>query len=242
MKEFRNPKSEGRKRSGIRRPKTERRPVSDFGFRISAFFRISDFGLRISLTLLTLVLQSSWLLAATNAVSDEEIPPLRPPRDEIPPSLVEQYGSWLIAGGILAVAVAGAIIWFLTRPKPAVAVPPAVQARSALEPLGHQTEDGALLSHVSYIMRRYVAAAFGLPRAELTTAEFCTALTGLESVGPDLSKEICRFLIECDRRKFAPSSTAPPVLPPGAVARAYQLIDLAETRHTQLSQSLEKRS
>jgi len=185
------------------------------------------------------VSEPSRLLAETNIVSGEEIPPLRPPRGEIPPSLVEQYGSWLIAGGVLAFVLAGTIIWFLMRPRPPVPVPPAVQARNALEPLGIQPEDGALLSQVSYIVRRYAAAVFGLPRTELTTDEFCKALTQLESISPELSTELCGFLTECDRRKFAPSASAPPVLPPGAVARAYQLIDHAETRCTQLNQSLE---
>ena len=51
-----------------------------------------------------------------------------------------------------------------------------VQARAALEPLRGQSENGALLSRVSQILRHYVAAAFDLPPGELTTVEFCGAI------------------------------------------------------------------
>ncbi len=140
----------------------------------------------------------------------------------------------MISLGCFALAVAAALVWFLTRPKPPVILPPAVQARQALEALRQLAEDGALLSRVSQILRRYFAAAFGLPPGELTTAEFCRALAGLEPVGSELAGEVSDFLRQCDQRKFAPAAPAPPL---GAVAQALKLIDLAEARLAWLRQA-----
>jgi hypothetical protein len=206
------------------------------GLRISDLFRPLDFGFPI-LYLLALLFSPKVIFGATNLVSGEEIPPLLPPRPEIPPSFGEQYGLWLIAGGTLALAGVCAAVWFLTRPKPPAVIAPAVRARAALESLRDKAEDGVILSEVSQILRRYITAVFGLPEAELTTTEFCEEIGKIENVGPELSAEIRCLLTECDRRKFAPSSFAPPTLPPGAVTRACRLIDQAEARCAQLRQA-----
>jgi len=66
---------------------------------------------------------------------------------------------------VLLLAVIAAAVWWLRRKRPPVMVPPYLQARQALEPLRQQAEDGAVLSRVSQILRRYVSAAFGLPPA-----------------------------------------------------------------------------
>ena len=172
---------------------------SDFGFRTSFGLRTSAFGLALGL----------WLLppnsaAATNSLDRTHIPPLRPPHAEIPPTFWEQYGLWVILGGLLLLALVCAVVWFLTRPKPPVIVPPEVQARQALEPLRQQPEDGVLLSRVSQILRHYVAAAFDLPPGELTTTEFCRAIAGHAEIGPELSAALSDFLRQCDQRKFSP--------------------------------------
>ncbi len=127
----------------------------------------------------------------------------------------------------------GAAVWFLTRPKPPVVVPPEVQARQALEPLRQQPEDGALLSQVSQILRHYVTAAFHLPPGELTTTEFCRAIAGHERVGPELSAALSDFLRQCDQRKFSLPAPAPPL---SAVAQALKLIDQAQARLAALAQ------
>jgi hypothetical protein len=173
----------------------------------------------------------------SNLVSEEEIPALRPPRGELPATFWEQYGLWVVLGGILLLVIMSGVIWLVTRPKPPVIVPPAVVAREALEPLKQKAEDGLVLSKVSQVLRRYVAAAFGLPTGEFTTGEFCQELRSQERVGSELSSEVSVFLQECDRRKFAPDSAAAPVLPPGAVTRASRLIDQAEARRAQLNQA-----
>jgi hypothetical protein len=169
--------------------------------------------------------------AATNPPAGDGIPPLRPPRPEIPPTFWEQHGAWVILAGVLLLGVIAAGIWWLTRPKPAVVVPPAVQARQGLEPLRQKPEDGALLSQVSQVLRRYVSAAFGLPPGEMTTADFCRAIAGQGRIGPDLSAPLGDFLRKCDERKFAPSAPAPAL---GAADQALKLVELAEARRAQL--------
>jgi hypothetical protein len=205
-----------------------------FGFRISDFLRTSDFGLRTLLLGLWLIAAQPIFAAATNPPANDAIPPLRPPHAEIPATFWDQYSAWVILAGVLVMALVGAAIWFLTRPKPPVVVPPEVLARSALEPLRQQVEDGALLSRVSQVLRHYVAAAFDLPPGELTTAEFCGAITGHPLIGPDLSAALSAFLRLCDQDKFSPPAPVPPL---SAVAQALKLIDQAQARRLALAQS-----
>jgi hypothetical protein len=137
--------------------------------------------------------------------------------------------------GVLLLALVCVVVWLLTRPRPPVVVPPEVQARAALEPLRQQPEDGALLSHVSQILRHYVAAAFDLPAVELTTTEFCRAIAGHDPIGRELSAALTEFLHGCDQRKFSPTVPAPPL---GAAAQALKLIDQAQTRRLALAQAI----
>ncbi|HSA09363.1 MAG TPA: DUF4381 family protein [Candidatus Paceibacterota bacterium] len=164
----------------------------------------------------------------TNTAELEDIPALRPPHAEIPPSFQERYGLWVILAGIALLALVGAAVWLMLRPRPPEAVPPDVAARRALEPLSQQPEDGLLLSRVSHILRHYVAAAFNLPAGELTTAEFCRAVAGNGQVGPELSAALGEFLRQCDQRKFSPPPA--PAAPFDAVLEALKLIDQAQIR------------
>jgi len=175
---------------------------------------------------LALVFRSTW--AATNS-DPNAIPPLRPPRPEIPPGVWELYGTWIVIGSIVAVALVGGVIWWLIRPRPAPPIAPAVEARAALQPLSQEPETGVVLSRVSQIVRHYFAGAFGLPAGELTTSEFCQAIGNAERIGTELSREVSGFLRECDERKFALS---PPLPPLGAVYRAETFIEEAEKRRT----------
>lgn len=244
-KEIRTSKAGSRKQSEIRDVK--RRGVVKFApflpqhlsapMFLPSFRRpvISDFGFWLVVVFQIFVVCP--LLAQTNVVSGDEIPPLLPPRAEMPPSFEEKYGVWLILGGILLVVLLCGAIWVLTRPKPAKMIPPAVQARAALEPLGQRPEDGVVLTRVSQVLRRYVSAAFEITQDELTTTEFCQALGHVEQVGPGLSSELARFLQECDRRKFAPGSPSSTVAPLGAVDRASKFIDQAEGRLAQIREA-----
>jgi hypothetical protein len=196
--------------------------------RITDFLRASAFGFRIS---------AAWLLASSAAAQNLQPPPiqipaLQPPRGEIPLTFWEQHGVLVVMAGVIMLAVIGAVVWLLTRPKPRAAVPPATAARQELNSLQHQPEDGAVLSRVSQVLRRYVIAAFGLPSGELTTAEFCRVVGGQEQVGPELAESLGGFLRQCDERKFAPAQ-APTATPLSATSRALELIEQAEARLTE---------
>ncbi len=249
----RNPKAEGRKKAEIRNPKGEGqsgygarlcptaaltrrlgREMSSFGVRVSAFFRASGLGLRVSFPALALLIPQPSLPAATNALDPDAIPPLRPPHAEIPLTFWDQYSSWVIVFGVLLVALVCAVVWFLTRPKPPVVVPPEVQARLALEPLRQRPEDGALLSQVSQVLRHYLTAAFGLPPGELTTAECCRAIAGQGRIGPELSAALSDFLRQCDQRKFCPPPPAPPLC---AASQALKLVEQTHARCVAQAQS-----
>ena len=249
----RNPKAEGRKKAEVRNPKGEGpsgygarlapaaaatrrlgREMSSFGVRVSAFFRASGLGLRVSFPALALLIPQPSLPAATNALDPDAIPPLRPPHAEIPLTFWDQYSSWVIVFGVLLVALVCAVVWFLTRPKPPVVVPPEVQARLALEPLRQRPEDGALLSQVSQVLRHYLTAAFGLPPGELTTAECCRAIAGQGRIGPELSAALSDFLRQCDQRKFCPPPPAPPLC---AASQALKLVEQTHARCVAQAQS-----
>jgi hypothetical protein len=193
-----------------------------------------DFGLWTSTAALSLLAAQQLFAAATNAPAPDAIPLLRPPHGEIPPTFWEQHSLWAVIVGILLLAVVGAAVWFLTRPKPPVVVPPEVQARLALEPLRQQPEDGVVLSRISQILRHYVTAVFGLPPGELTTAEFCQAIAGHAGIGPELSAALSDFLHQCDQRKFSPTASVSSF---SAVAQAFKLIDQAQARRLAVAQS-----
>jgi hypothetical protein len=157
--------------------------------------------------------------------SPGSIPPLAPPRGAMLPTFWEQYGLWIVLGGVALAALAVGLIWLWRRPRATAPVSPETQARQALEPLRQRIEDGAVLSRVSQILRHYVTAAFGLPDGELTTTELCRALNERPQLGPEFPAAVGDFLRECDRRKFAPAPPAPPL---DAVAQALKLIEMAE--------------
>ena len=237
-KEGRNANAENRKIRELTRTSfwgfrrcMQPRQYSDFGFRPSFDLRPLVFGLLLR-GLCLVAAQTA--RAATNLISSDEIPPLRPPRAELPPGFWERYGLAVIILSALLIVVLAIAVWFVTRPKPMALIPPATRARRELEPLANRVEDGAVLSRVSQELRHYVAAVFGLPQGEVTTAEFCRALISLEKMGPPLSIPLTDFLRECDRRKFAAGAVGPQPL--GAVSRALCFIDACEARLAQLRQ------
>lgn len=169
-----------------------------------------------------------WL--ALDALAQQELPKLLPPYGELPPTFWEQSGTTVIVSAILALLVVVLAIWLLLRPKPVVALPPEIQARTALEGLLSLPEDGALLSRISQILRHYVLAAFELPSGEPTTAEFCRLIAGEDKIGSELSAALASFLRQCDDRKFALANPMPPL---GAATRALELVALSESRRVQ---------
>jgi hypothetical protein len=168
--------------------------------------------------------------SALSALAQVELPKLQPPLGEIPPTFWEQYAVLVIVAAVLLVAVAALGVWLWLRPRPITPVLPEVAARRALEELQRRPEDGAGLSRVSQVLRRYVLAAFELPADETTTAEFCRLIASHERIGPELAEALASFLRDCDQRKFARSQ---PKAPFGASTRALELLALAETRRAQ---------
>jgi hypothetical protein len=202
----------------------------------------NSFWLRSAWSFYVLLSTACWMpllvigQSATNSGS-EEIPPLLPPRAEIPPSFWEQHRGGVIAGGILLLIAIGIALWFMLRVRPRAAVPPAVQAREALNPLLGQPENGILLSRVSQTLRRYIMTAFGLVPGELTTTEFCEVISANPSVGSQLSSEIGGFLRCCDERKFALVTDSSSL---NAVSTALRFVDQSEQRCAELRQAEQK--
>lgn len=206
-----------------------------FGIRASSLFRVSTFVIRHSAAPCIFLIATA-SQAASNSLASNDVLRLRPPRGEIPLTYWEQHRLVIVSMAALLLILVGVVIWFVCRPRPVVAEAPAVLARRALEPLRQQAEDGALLSRVSQIARRYVVEAFELGAGELTTTEFCRALAGEERIGPELAAACSDFLRRCDERKFAPAGPGP-VEALGAVRKALELIEKAEARRAWLRQS-----
>jgi hypothetical protein len=173
-----------------------------------------------------------FLAVAAAAQSSNDAPQLTPPYAELPPTFWEQYGSLIVVGGMLGLLVLALIVWLALRPKPVLPVLVEIQTRRALESLSGRTEDGALLSDVSQILRRYFVAAFAMPAGEVTTTEFCRLAGGNETIGAELSSALVKFLETCDVKKFAPT---PPAASLNAVTQARELFEQAEARRAQLA-------
>ncbi len=182
--------------------------------------RVAGLGIRIL---------GTWPLV-TGAQGTNDIPPLRPPHAEIPPSFWEQHAASVSLGGVALLAFIGLAIWFATRPRPPFLVPPEVQARGDLAALRKLPEDGRVLSRISQAVRRYFGTAFSLPPGELTTTEFCQAIAANGQIPSALATDTADFLRRCDERKFAPDTPATT----GTAEVAQQLIEQAETHREQL--------
>ena len=176
----------------------------------------------------------SCLLAVFTACaqSTNDFPELNPPYAELPPTFWEQHGLSVAIGSLVCLIVIGFVGWVIFRPKPIPVLPPEVQARRALEALRAQPEDGALLSKVSQILKRYFIAAFRLPPGELTTSELVAAIGSSEAFTPELREAIGAFLQQCDGRKFA---TRAATESSRVVERALVLINQGEGRRVELS-------
>ena len=195
------------------------------------FIGSSAFDVQRSMFLLALFLcLASPLCGQTNSEATNALPKLSPPYAELPPTFWEQHGTMLWFVGIGIFLLAGLVVWLCLRPKPKAILPPAVQARNALEGLLNSDENGARLSKVSQILRHYFIAAFQLPPGELTTAEFCRVIASCEQVGGQLAATVSDFLHRCDEQKFSPAKSAAAL---GAVNQALALIESAEARRAQ---------
>jgi hypothetical protein len=177
-------------------------------------------------------------LTAKNSELSDEIPPLKPPRGEIPAGFWEQNRLLVTAAAVATLCVAALTIRFLARKKQSEPIPPEIEARTALEAFHGKTENGHTISEISRVVRRYFVAAFDLPQQELTTAEFARVTLASESIGADLAERVGKFLRDCDQRKFALESAPQP---PSVLAAATSLIDLGEERREYLRKQEEQK-
>lgn len=164
-------------------------------------------------------------LALTNA-PEEELQ-LRPPLSEVPPTFWEANAPYVAGAAAAAVAGVSAAVFFFTRPRRKREIPPAVLARTELEALRNEPENGVILSRISHTVRSYLQAAFQLGGGELMTTEVARALDQRPEVGKELAHAAREFLQDCDVRKFAPA--APPHSS-RAFEAAVKIVDLAEQR------------
>ena len=196
----------------------------------TGFFRALACGSRVPLTLLSLA--SPWRLLAQTRNDPTPTPPaLVPPYGELPPTFWEAHAI-AVAIGLGTLVLAMLLGWLLCRSRPQKMMSPETQARLALEALRPLPEDGAVLSQVSQIIRRYFSAAFQLAPGEFTTAEFSRSIAEQPHFSAELAAAVIGFLRRCDAQKF---STEPVADPGHSVVRALHLLDQAEAQRTLLS-------
>ena len=176
----------------------------------------------------------SFLLAMRTQAQDDtnEIPQIRPPHAELPPTIWEQHSEAIIVVAVLLMALVGLVVWLWMRPRPVVVIPPDVLAREALAALPITVSEGERLSQVSRILRHYIQQAFELPKAELNTTEFCRVVAEQADIGPELAGALAAFLRDCDRRKFSPEPA--PASDVNVVTQALALIEQGEARRERL--------
>lgn len=159
----------------------------------------------------------------------DDIPPLAPPLPEMQSTFWEQHPVLKFALPGLAAGLALGLwwLWVSRKRKPPQLPDPAFQARAALTALQSRPEDGATLVEVSKILRVYLINKFWLRPEEMTTREFCAALTGNAQIGLELSSDLAEFLRDCDERKFSPAGNTTPL---SAASRALVLVEQVEAR------------
>ena len=117
-----------------------------------------------TLLLLCCVAETTSQVQSTN-----ELPELVPPYAALPPTFWEQYGMTLILSGLICVAVAGVVIWIISRPKPVPVLPPEVQARRALEALDEDKRVVFTLKVFHQCSYEEIAEITGFSMAKLKT-------------------------------------------------------------------------
>jgi hypothetical protein len=167
------------------------------------------------------------------AQPSEDAPPLLDPLPEIPPTFWEQHGILVVSVSLVFIALLGILLWWLLQPKPTVPVPIEVRTRQELEALAREPMNAQTLSKLSRCLRRYFAAAFGLPAGELTTTEFNRAFAAQTTIGSELVAAVGEFLQRADERKFAPGASGDSK----AMQQALELFERGEWRRVELQQA-----
>lgn len=163
----------------------------------------------------------------TNLLGTNAAPMLAPPYGEMKPTFWEAHGVAVIVVAAVFVFAVAVVVILALQPRRIEPPAPVLVARKELSKLAGRPEDGACLSAVSRVVRRYFISAFHLAEGELNTAEFCDAMAGKPEIGADLAIPLAHFLRQCDERKFSPKPGPPPL---GAVTRAEDFLAQAEAR------------
>lgn len=164
----------------------------------------------------------SALLAAgiflTPGLIQAQDPAAPPPEEDIRPAreavVIPQPPKFTTTQKILTAAAvlagSGILLWFLMRRRTArlATVLPFDQAREALRGIDAQREtlpSGELAEQTANVVRRFIAANFGLAAPQRTTEEFLKSLTTSSAPSPlQPHTELLRdFLTTCDKAKFA---------------------------------------
>lgn len=180
------------------------------------------------------ILLAALLLAATLAAQTkpEPIPPLKPPKPVIAPTVWEEHRTSISLGSIAACFGIAGVVWLALRKRTAATEPPAQKALRQLEELARTPQQPLALTRVSRTVREYITSAFSMPPGETTTTEFLAQIRQQPDLGEDLAARLPEFLRACDERKFSPTP------PPGefdAIPRARALIATGESRLTTLA-------
>jgi hypothetical protein len=159
--------------------------------------------------------------AAMGAIKSEEIPELRPPREELPVPVVvvRDRRVWVFAGTGAALILA-ALCWPRKKPTPTPPDPFALAQRE-LAALRAQSARATTVE-VSAIVRRYAVAAFALPGKELTSEEVITGLGLCQACPAEMANAAWQFLSGCDVANFAPG--VPPTEISQWIRRAEKLL------------------
>jgi len=181
---------------------------------------------------LLLLFSPSLLAQTTNVALDpDEIPPFRPAKPELPPSFWEQYGLWVVLGGVALLVMAAALWRFIVSRPPPPEPLPAETARAALASLAsaHPQPAGiatpALADRVSAILRTYFVAVLKLPAPQPTNRELAAELRSQPQFNPEFREQAGAFVLALDEQRFDPQATAPM---PDAVQKAVTLVEQTE--------------
>ncbi len=161
---------------------------------------------------------------------------IKPPL-EVPQSLFPYF----LAGGIF-VGVVAMLVWLYLRKRRQPPAPTPTEEADIRSPheiayerlaaieaaawLAHGDMD-AYHTHISHVIREYIAARYRIPALELTTTLLLSQLANLQLGTLDITK-VRHFFVNCDKVKFA---TYQPAVPEATerMAEARWFVDVTKT-------------
>ncbi len=140
--------------------------------------------------------------SAFAVIKQENIPELRPPRDELPTkSNPRDVLPWYIACGAVTVLAVLVLTW--PREQRSVVSEPAY-VRASRELAADTTADA-----ISNTVRNYALAVFPLPGRGQTPEELLAFLAQHPRCTPELSEQLAQFFAPVEVVKFAPLAPSP---------------------------------